>query len=236
MAFAPVFGRPFAPTFDRHAAAAAAAADWWTAGGAPTPIAVYQPKGAASLAASYVNLINPGTYDAAPGIAPTLDATGWVFNGTQYLLTGIIPKDGQDQAVLVRYAGAGVANGYLVGVMNNATSKRFALIPSWTGSAFGERYYANLELVSITNTASNANGVLAVSGTSGYLNGNIDKTGIGPGSGLAITGGVLIGGMLQDGIGYHSFFLGSILAVAIWNTSTGHATWMPAVAAAVELI
>ena len=33
----------------RRAVSVAAAADWWAAGGAPTPIAVYQPKGAADL-------------------------------------------------------------------------------------------------------------------------------------------------------------------------------------------
>jgi hypothetical protein len=51
-------------------------------------ILALQPRGAASLANSYINLANPGTYDAAPGVAPTLDATGWTFNGTtQYLLS-----------------------------------------------------------------------------------------------------------------------------------------------------
>lgn len=64
-------------------------ASWWLAGGASGCVAAYQPKGAASLAASYVNLANPGTYDAAPGVAPTL-SSGWVFNGsTQYLLSNI---------------------------------------------------------------------------------------------------------------------------------------------------
>jgi hypothetical protein len=91
MAFAPIFQRPFSSPFDRRAAAAAV--PWWLAGGvaAANAIAVYQPKGAADLAASYVNLANPGTYDAAPGTAPTFDAaTGWTFNGsTQYLTTGV---------------------------------------------------------------------------------------------------------------------------------------------------
>lgn len=43
-------------------------------------IFAYQPFGAASLAASYVNLITPGTNDAAPGTAPNFDASyGWDF-------------------------------------------------------------------------------------------------------------------------------------------------------------
>ena len=67
----------------------AAAVDWWLSGGisAANAILAYQAKGAASYAASLVNLANPGTYDAYAGSAPTWAAgTGWVFNGsTQYL-------------------------------------------------------------------------------------------------------------------------------------------------------
>ena len=61
--------------------AAAAAAGWWTVAG-KTCVAAYQPIGAASLAASYSNLANPGTYDASPGTAPTFDAeNGWTYSG-----------------------------------------------------------------------------------------------------------------------------------------------------------
>jgi len=63
--------------------------DWWLSGGisAANAILAYQAKGAASYAASLVNLANPGTYDAYAGSAPTWAAgTGWTFNGsTQYL-------------------------------------------------------------------------------------------------------------------------------------------------------
>lgn len=74
----------------------AAAAGWWQVAG-QTCAAAYQPIGAASLAASYVNLANPGTYNAAPGVAPTLAAGGWSFDGlTQYLTTGIVPPISQN--------------------------------------------------------------------------------------------------------------------------------------------
>ena len=77
------FGRILRPIFDPGLAVAP---PWWQVAG-KTCVAAYQPKGAASLAASYVNLANPGTYDAAPGAAPTwASATGWTFNGTQYLV------------------------------------------------------------------------------------------------------------------------------------------------------
>lgn len=78
---------------------------WWTAGGATGCVAAYQPIGAASLAASYVNLANPGTYDLAVGggaSAPAFDAaTGWGFDGTnRWLATGISPA--QPLTILVR--------------------------------------------------------------------------------------------------------------------------------------
>jgi hypothetical protein len=72
---------------------ASAATPWYLAGGiaAANCLAAFQPKGAASLAASYVNLATSGaTWDCtAPVAAPTFAAaTGWTFTGTQYLLVG----------------------------------------------------------------------------------------------------------------------------------------------------
>jgi hypothetical protein len=66
--------------------------NWWLAGGIdPANVVVaYQPMGADDLSDSYINLANPGTNNAAPGVAPTWDATnGWIFNGYQWLDTGI---------------------------------------------------------------------------------------------------------------------------------------------------
>ncbi len=80
--------------------------EWWLRGGIPAAncIAAYQPINAASLAASYVNLANPGTNDAAPGVAPGWNKTdGWTFNGlTQYLTTGIIPASGY--SMIIRFS------------------------------------------------------------------------------------------------------------------------------------
>ncbi len=81
------------------------AAAWWLSGGisAANCIAAYQPKGAADLAASYVNLANPGTYNAAPGVAPTWAAAdGWTFGGTNYLLCGSATLNHNDITVIVR--------------------------------------------------------------------------------------------------------------------------------------
>jgi len=67
-------------------------------------IVVYQPTGATSLADSYVNLVAPGTHDAAPGTAPTWDAVnGWTFSSAQYLVTDIVP-DSLLWSVFVRFS------------------------------------------------------------------------------------------------------------------------------------
>jgi hypothetical protein len=77
---------------------------WWLTGTIlPNEVvAVYQPKGAESIAISYTNLVN-GLLPAAPGVAPTWDFdNGWTFNGTtQYLITEIVPTG--DYTILVRF-------------------------------------------------------------------------------------------------------------------------------------
>ncbi len=107
MAFGGVFHPVFRPVFDPVGAVAAAAANWWEAGGAPAPVWVYTPKGAASLAASYSNLANPGTYDANPQVAPAWDAgTGWTSDGTKWLLApSLTYAADQSQVLLVRFSG-----------------------------------------------------------------------------------------------------------------------------------
>lgn len=81
---------------------------WWLSGGiaAANCWAAYQPKGAASLAASYSNLNSPGTNDCGPGAAPPWDAVnGWKFDGSTYLVTTFVPDSDQSQSVLIQYAG-----------------------------------------------------------------------------------------------------------------------------------
>lgn len=92
MTFASSFGRVFSPTFQPKSQVAAATS-WWLAGGisAANCIAAYQAKGAASYAASKVNLAGDDTYDLTTSTDPAWAAdTGWTFGtGTgRYLLAG----------------------------------------------------------------------------------------------------------------------------------------------------
>jgi len=91
----------------------------WLAGGIPRTacVAAYEPICAVSLADSYINRANPGTYNATPGTAPTwAESTGWTFNGSsQYLTTGIVLSS-QVSSALCRFSGYNAAaNSYLFG-------------------------------------------------------------------------------------------------------------------------
>lgn len=87
--------RTFAPR-----SVAAGLADWWTTSGV-TCVVAYQPKGAATYAASLSNLANPGTYDAFAGSAPSWDAgVGWTFD-QRYLRTGLTP--GSTYSMIINY-------------------------------------------------------------------------------------------------------------------------------------
>ena len=227
MAFAPVFRRPFSATFDRRAAAV----PWWLAGGAPTPVAVYQPIRSASLAASYVNLANPGTYDAAPGTAPTFNAaTGWTFNGTtQYLRTGIIASD-LTYSIVLRFSGRSVSGDRVeCGAITFHPNRRTLEIAA---NISGLRIYGNGNNSREVSPGVES-GVMGMAGMACYLNGISDGTiaAFEAASLHALYLGCL---NIEGSPSYHSN--ASLQACAIWNTSTNHATWMPAVSAAVALI
>lgn len=79
---------------------------WWDLNGTITScVAAYQPKGAASYAASLVNLTGNSTYDATEVVAPTwASASGWEFDNTaegfDVGLTGLTPSS---TTVIARY-------------------------------------------------------------------------------------------------------------------------------------
>ncbi len=85
----------------------------WLAGGVDpsSVVAIYRPSIAASLAASYLRVAGSGgnaNLDPAvvgAGVAPTLASGAWVFNGSQFLDTGVtsMPITG---SVVIKYNGA----------------------------------------------------------------------------------------------------------------------------------
>lgn len=148
-----------------------AAANWWDVAG-QTCVAAYAPKGAASLAASYVNLTGNATYNAAPGVAPTLDADGWVFNGsTQYLNTGIAINSAGWSAI-VRYSNAtDSGDRCAIGAIGASEGARFYLSVSTTPAA--TRYYGYAALYG-PGVALSASGVMALCAGAMYFDGASD--------------------------------------------------------------
>jgi hypothetical protein len=153
------------------AAGGAAAGPWWNPDGA-TPAAVcgaWQAKGAASLAASYLNLATLGYANIDPaivgGVAPGWAAgTGWSSDGTQYLLTGIFPSS--SYSMLARFSDV-LAGGSKVGGID-APSWFF-----WRASFVGyvATYFSNLDYYVAPALST---GVLGLTKEGSYRNGVLD--------------------------------------------------------------
>jgi hypothetical protein len=186
-------------------------AAWWLSGGiaAGNCIAAYQPKGAADLATSYVNLANPGTYDASTGVAPTFNsATGWTFDGsTQWLTTGITAGD--TYSMIISFNNCTGDNRF-VGAFQGDWVRRFDM-----GLRFGSTshsYQTGGSFVSLAPALTS--GISALTPTQGYLNGLADGT--------AYTAG-FVDGVIQLGqLGVSvAWFAGNILAFAVYNINIG---------------
>ena len=205
---------------------------WWLAAGV-TPVAAYAPKGAASLAASYINLANPGTLDAAPGVAPTWSAaSGWSFNGsTQYLTTGIIPTTNQAYSSIARYQNWTLVSGRaLAGLRNGSGSRQFGL--AFSGGK--TQYFNGGVLEPAVSPATSGN--LAVAGNLGYRNGVVESGTIGAWSdpGIANTTAIFIGARNNMGVA-DNFTMVEILALAVYS-STLNAAGIAAVVTAMAAL
>lgn len=175
---------------------------WWDADGAISGcVAAYQPVGAASLAASYSNLANPGTYDAAPGVAPTFSTTeGWILNGsTQWLDSGVTRGSGYTMIVRVYATGDGVPMGYLDGNITYFRVRGGDVI-----------YFNNNTAATIAPGALNQEIVLAMAGKAAYRAGSL----VGTIGGSDATGSTVSFGVAKTG---HRFCACRIRAAAIYS-------------------
>jgi hypothetical protein len=154
---------------------------WYLAGGVALANVqrVYQPKGAASLADSYINLISPGTGNAAPGTAPLFDNfNGWRFNGAlnQYLTSGFALTGAC--SVIIKYSWAtGANNNVLVGGRTGAAANGMFVQPYAVSNRVG---YTNGSTVNLAPQL--ASGVLAIAGANGYRDGTAEVTTLAPAS------------------------------------------------------
>ncbi|MEI6327367.1 MAG: prepilin-type N-terminal cleavage/methylation domain-containing protein [Candidatus Roizmanbacteria bacterium] len=200
--------------------------NWWLAGGVNpvNAVGVYQAKGAADYAASKVNLANPGTYDLTDGVAPTwASGTGWIFNGSQYLITGIVPVT--TYSMIVRWTRSAFTYGWLAGSYYSATDKRFSLFLPGTGALIKE--YGNGQYALPASSDALTSGVMAVTNV-GYLNGALDfASPLTPFASFNLPIGI---GIMN---GFSTKFLGNIQATSIYN-STLTAAQVAAISAAMN--
>lgn len=143
--------------------------DWWLVAG-KTCILAYAPKGAASYAASLVNLSNPGTYDAAEGVAPSFNAaTGWKFtrSGATYLTSGYRPVEGVC-TVLCCYEYPAIRPIFSQALCGNKTEIGGVVLgPAWGANQvvwFNDGLYFNTD-------PWYSSGVMGVAGTKAYMDG-----------------------------------------------------------------
>ena len=182
---------------------------WWLGVGigAANCIAAYQPKGAASLAASYTNLANPGTYNAAPGVAPDFDPAGWVFTGTQWLTTGINPNGTKKlYSIFIRVSNIGDTASPQALLGSYDTNQNSLLI------FFAVNKYHFYSSGGIVSTEAVAGGVIGISGANGYVNGTSVCT---IPNGANLVSGVIT---IASTNGTRILESGKVQAVAIYNT------------------
>ncbi len=148
--------------------------NWWEAGGSTGVVAAYQPIGASDLANSYVNKANPGTYNAAPGVAPTWVAnSGWTFNGTtQWLNTAVAAPLTQDWSMFARFSNAAIGYTPAMGVWGNSPlTERTCLWPAIEGAMAWS--YGTFES---KNGANQTSGIMGFAGRSEYYAGTLKGT------------------------------------------------------------
>jgi hypothetical protein len=141
---------------------------WWAAGGASASILGRYPAiGAASRAASYSNLANPGTNDLTEGVADVDWTTqnGWAGADYKYLLTGIVPTS--DDTVIVHFGDIGASNtNGIFGAIDGA--KYFAAFQTNYGYLSAKNASG---ATAILATQLRNNGVIAIAGNTVYFNG-----------------------------------------------------------------
>lgn len=183
---------------------------WYLRGGitASKCVAAYDAANATTLANSYINLKNPGTYNLNPLVAPAFrPGKGWEFNGsTTKLDTGITAGTGW--SMIVRFS-----DGYNIGDQQLAgayVTKSFNLANRINTSPIKVQYGNSGNILVAPAMLA---GCLAVAGPKGYRNGVNEggdiATGTMPAASIYI-------GTQHAGAGY-GFLRGKISHVAIYN-------------------
>lgn len=218
---------------DVRTGAAAVVPSWWEVTG-KTCVAAYQPKGAPSQAASYVNLANPGTYDATSGDAPAWDAgIGWEFGSNRYLTTGItsFPTAGTWLVRCTDGPGDGTTAASPLGFYSLDPSARFLYVLL---NYYGKQMWANTNSSGKDIGSVLTGGVFGVADRTAYQNGSSVGT-------LSAAGAVVTDRYIYLGAAQHPFsglsysFPGKIQA-AVFYSDTLDGTQFGTVSAAMAAL
>lgn len=183
---------------------------WYNAGGAADPLGAWLGKGAGSKAASFINLVNPGTYDLTEiGAINWTDANGWEGVLLSGLDTGITPTS-QNYTYICAFNDNGSGNSGIVLGCNQAS---YVWIRPNNGSA--QHSYKNGNSTGTDVAGAVASGVMAIAGVNCYLNGVADGS-------VAVAWGVATSVFLtcrsNTGVPATQYLAGYVIAAAIWNS------------------
>jgi len=217
MTFGAVFSRAMRPPFGPNTGGGGGA--WWNLFGAiplANCVAAYQPKGAANLAASYINLTGNATYNCAPvEVAPAWDvASGWKFtiaaipNRTS-LTTGVTA--GSNYSAVVRFSNSTDTSANQAVFGNVTTNANFFLLLRTTPK---HRHANGVNLVT-TASAWPASGVFGLTPGAGYRDGLSDGTFVYSWTGTAVP---MFIGCYSNAGSVTAPFTGYIQAFAVYNS------------------
>lgn len=189
---------------------AAAAAGWWVVAG-KTCVAAYQPKGAASYAASLTDLSGSGNH-ATEGTPPSwASATGWAFvwpTKKQYLQTGVVPTGAY--SMFIRFTNATLGDCFIGGGIG-AGDTRFAIDIRYGTSSI--RYFYGNAAPNVAPIISA--GVVGLAGPTGYRNGVAEGNPLGTFTGTGVA--IYIGAYNNNGTATGAQGPGKIQAAAIYS-------------------
>lgn len=203
------------PRFPR--VSAAGIPSWWEGSGAVTSgiTAAWTAKGAASQAASYVNLVNPGTYDLSAAGSPSwATGTGWTLNGTtDAFSTGIAPSG--TMTWIVRWANV-TNTGSAMGYIHLFARRHWCNPKPGSTVAWGS---GNTFTNAGTGVAAGTGCIARNGGGRAYLNGSDVGTSFSAWSGSPDAGAYIwLGGNYNDNANsLGSFLAGDIIAAAAYN-------------------
>ena len=191
---------------------------WWIPTGfnSSNCLIAYQPKGAADQASSYINLANPGTYNAYAGTVPSWSASkGWTFldSSNQFLYTGAKVTT-QNFSYIVQISEGNPSSAASMSICGCNDAGYGSWYSLWCNYASGGAEYDNGG--SYVTAPAFTTGNLAVAGRYGYRNGVVDTTAM---ANKAQSTEFFTIGHIQRSVGSSYPYKGNVHAFALYSST-----------------